>query len=145
MDNVLTGLIWEICFAYLDDIIVLAKTWPDLLAQLSQVFQWIREVGLKLQPKKFTLGHLEVAFLGHLVFNEGIKLILKLLSAIREIPPQKGAKDMRSYLGLVSYHRWFISGFAKLVAPLHALLHKNVIWHWTSTFKTAFETLKENC
>ena len=68
MNSVLAGLPWNSCLVYLDDIIVKGRTFPDHLDNLSQVFQRIREAGLKLQPSKCAL----CSFLGHIVSPNGI-------------------------------------------------------------------------
>ena len=39
MDRVLSGLHWETCLFYLDDIIVFSSTWEEHLARLQQVFE----------------------------------------------------------------------------------------------------------
>ena len=39
MDRVLSGLHWETCLFYLDDIIVFSSTWAWHLARLRQVFE----------------------------------------------------------------------------------------------------------
>ena len=38
MDNVLSGLSWEVCLYYLDDIIVFSKGWQEHLERLRMVF-----------------------------------------------------------------------------------------------------------
>ena len=38
MDRILSGLHWETCLFYLDDIIVFSSTWEEHLARLRQVF-----------------------------------------------------------------------------------------------------------
>ena len=72
MNSVLAGLPWNSCLVYLDDIIVTGRTFPNHLDNLSQVFQRIREAGLKLQPSKCALCKSEVSFLGHVVSPNGI-------------------------------------------------------------------------
>ena len=42
MDRVLSGLHWETCLFYLDDIIVFSSTWEEHLARLRQVFERLR-------------------------------------------------------------------------------------------------------
>ena len=39
MDLLLVGIQWNSCLVYLDDIIVLGKTFEDHLKHLAQVFQ----------------------------------------------------------------------------------------------------------
>ena len=71
METVLAGLQWDICLIYLDDIIVFAKTFEDMLQNLSSVFDRLISAGLKLKPRKCTLFAPEVEFLGHVVSKEG--------------------------------------------------------------------------
>ena len=48
MDCVLSGLHWETCLFYLDDIIVFSSTWEEHLPCLWQVFERLRHTSLKL-------------------------------------------------------------------------------------------------
>jgi len=48
-----------------------------------------------------------------------------------------------SFLGLCTYHRRFISGFADLVKPLTRLTEDKRTFEWSADIKTAFQTLKE--
>ena len=72
MERVLSGLPWEVCLLYLDDIIVHAKTFKAELERLRSVFTRLREAGLKLSPKKCHLFKKRVVFLGHVVSEEGM-------------------------------------------------------------------------
>jgi len=51
--------------------------------------------------------------------------------------------EVRSFIGLCSYYRRFIPGFADVAAPLHALQRKNVPFVWTDECEVAFNHLKE--
>lgn len=51
--------------------------------------------------------------------------------------------QVRQFLGLASYYRRFVSGFAKTASPLHALLKKNAQFNWTTDCEEAFIGLKE--
>ena len=63
MDNVLSGLSWEVCLYYLDDIIVFSKGWQEHLERLRMVFTRLREANLRLGPHKCTLAKSSVTFL----------------------------------------------------------------------------------
>ena len=67
MDNVLSGLSWEVCLYYLDDTIVFSRDWEEHLHCLRMVFLRLREANLHLGHKKCTLARTSVTFLGHLV------------------------------------------------------------------------------
>ena len=50
--------------------------------------------------------------------------------------------QVRSFLGLVGYHRRFIQGFSKIAAPLNRLLEKNHSFQWNDESTQAFQDLK---
>jgi uncharacterized membrane protein len=82
MEVVLSGLQWERCLVYLDDVIVFGKTLQEQLTNLTTVFTRFREANLKLKPKKCALFEDEVAYLGHIVSEHGIKCDPEKLIAI---------------------------------------------------------------
>ena len=51
MDLVLSGLQWSSCLVYLDDIIVVGRSFHKHLQNLENVFQHLRNAGLKLKPR----------------------------------------------------------------------------------------------
>jgi hypothetical protein len=67
MQLVLRGLTWTQVLVYLDDIIVLGKSFENGLRNLRNVLYRFREFNLKLKPKKCELFKDEVEFLGKLV------------------------------------------------------------------------------
>lgn len=46
-------------------------------------------------------------------------------------PVPKTQKQVRSFLGMANYYRRFIHNFAKIAAPLNALLSKDKKMEWT--------------
>ena len=72
MKLILAGLQWSHCLVYLDDFIILGKTFHNHLSHLEIVFQWLRQAGLKIKPQKCALMKRKVSFLGHIVSKAGI-------------------------------------------------------------------------
>ena len=72
MERVLKGLHWKTCLVYLDDIIVMGRTFDKHLKNLGEVLQRITMAGLKLSGKKCALFQRQVKYLGHLVTANGI-------------------------------------------------------------------------
>jgi hypothetical protein len=56
METVLSGLNWEICLIYLDNVIVISKTFEGMMGNLSQIFERLQSTGLKLKAKKCSLA-----------------------------------------------------------------------------------------
>jgi hypothetical protein len=50
METVLAGLARDSCMVYLDDILVIGKTFDSHLQNLRQVFVRLRGAGLRLKP-----------------------------------------------------------------------------------------------
>ena len=142
MDRVLSGLHWETCLFYLDDIIVFSSTWEEHLARLRQVFERLRHADLKLGAEKCAFAAKEVSYLGHRVTEEGLLPDSALLAAIREIPPPKTATEVPSFLGLAGYYRRYVKNFAAIAGPLHALTRKDTVFHWSADCQSAFDCLK---
>jgi len=63
----MSGLAFEVCLVYLDDIIVFSSTIDEHFRLQSAVLTRLRDTGLKLNPSKCRLLQKHVAFLGHFV------------------------------------------------------------------------------
>ena len=142
MDCVLSGLHWEVCLFYLDDIIVFSSTWDEHLARLRQVLERLRHGNLKLGAEKCAFAAKEVSYLEHWVTEEGLLPDSALLVAIREIPPSKTATEVRSFLGLAGYYQKYVKNFAAITGQLHALTRKEAVFHWSADCQDAFNRLK---
>ena len=143
MEAVLAGLQWEICLAYLDDVIVFSKTFQGHLENLRLVFDRMREAGLKMKPKKCKFCLREVACLGHIVSDQGVKTDPAKVADVREWPTPRNQEDVRKFMGLASYYRRFIKNFAQIAAPLNNLLQKQVPFMWKASQENAFKELKQ--
>lgn len=142
MNTCLSGLQGSRCFVYLDDIVVHS---PDLISHiqnLSSVFDRLRSFNLKIQPDKCEFLRKEVAYLGHIITNDGVKPNPEKIKAVTDFPTPKSPKDIKSFLGLVSYYRRFIPDFSKLAKPLTSLLKKEVAFNWRNEQQLSFELLK---
>lgn len=51
MESVLAGLARESCTVYIDDVLVMGKTFEEHLGNLQKVFERLRLAGLKLKPE----------------------------------------------------------------------------------------------
>ena len=143
MQAVLSGLEWRSCFAYLDDILIASRTFDDHLRHLREVFGRLREAGLRLKPKKCLLLRDEVPYLGHVISTQGIRPDPSKTEKVKLFPTPSDVTTLRQFVGLASYYRRFVPGFAKIAAPLHALTKKDVPFEWTQECEAAFCKLKE--
>ena len=143
MEAVLAGLIPETCLPYIDDVLVMAKTFDSHLERLRVVFLQFRNSGLKLKAKKCHLAQSMVRYLGYIVSEKGISADPSKVAAVREFPIPENLQSLRSFLGLASYYRRFIPCFSSVAHPLYALTKKDAPFIWTSSCEEAFMQLKQ--
>ena len=143
MEVVLNGLARHGCMVYLDDVLVVGRTFGEYNDNLAKVFQRLRSAGLTLKPKKCKFAQLEVCYLGHVVSAGGVRTDPAKLQAIVEFPVPTNVKALRSFLGLASYYRRFIPQFSRIAGPLHALTKKNSEFTWTAVSQETFEKLRK--
>ena len=142
MDVVLAGLKWGDCLVYLDDVIVFGSSLDEMIVRLSSVFERFITYGLTLKASKCIFGADRVLFLGHTIDREGIKLDPAKVSAITEFSRPNKLRELRSFLGLCSYYRKFVSHFSTIVKPLTILTKKDQKFVWGSDQERAFELIK---
>jgi hypothetical protein len=142
METVLRGLTHISCLVYLDDIIVIGRTFHEPLTNLRKVFQWFREDRINLTAEKCQLFQKVVRYLGHIVSPKGIHNDPEKLKAVREWPTPKNEHEVRRFLRLCTYYSRFISGFANIAKQLTKLTEPKQSFQWSPEAVNAFQTLK---
>ncbi|XP_076047329.1 uncharacterized protein LOC143028852 [Oratosquilla oratoria] len=122
--------------------LVFGDTFEEELATLTEVFARMRKAGLKLNPKKCTLFKSEIPFLGHVFGREVVRTDPLKVTAVEGWPVPQNVSELRSFLGLCTYYRRFVAGFATIAAPLHHLTRKGAAFEWTEGYQHAFVALK---
>lgn len=143
MERVLKDIPRSQCVVYLDDLLVHAKDFDTALMNLREVLLAIRRAGLRLNPAKCNLLAKETTFLGHVVNGKGVATDPAKVAAVAEWPQPTNAKELQSFLGLASYYRRFVRGFATVAAPLHRLTNQGCRFEWDEACSAAFHQLKE--
>ena len=140
MDAALDGLAWETCMPYLDDVGVWStgvghtsdererSSFEQMLSRLEAVFERLKWAGLSMKASKCILFATSAEYLGHVISRTGLKMDPKKIAAVGDIDPTSisSVDKVRSFLGLCSYYRRFISGFSKIAACLHDLTKEGV-------------------
>ena len=104
MDLILSGLKYEICLVYLDDIIVFGRTWKEHCDNLRIVLQRLRSAGIYLKPKKCQFGKRSITFLGHTVSADGVSTTSEKIKAVTEFKRPEKIDDIGAFLGLVNFY-----------------------------------------
>ena len=111
--------------AYIDDVLAHSKTHEEHLETLKLLFLRFRQFNMKIQPAKSIFGAKELQYLGYKLSEKGVGPGTEKLKAIKEFPCPTSVKKIREFVGLASYFRFLIPGFAKNAALLTKLLKKD--------------------
>lgn len=133
---------YDTALAYMDDILVPSKTFEQGLERLRTIFEKLRNSGLTLKPQKCYFFKVEVEYLGFEVSGAGIKPGTRKVEAVSNFPTPKDVHNVRQIVGLASFFRRFIKGFAQIARPLTKLLKKNSVWEWGTEQESAFNEIK---
>ncbi|GFU10387.1 retrovirus-related Pol polyprotein from transposon 17.6 [Trichonephila clavipes] len=71
IETVLVGLSYVACLVYLDDIIIVERSFEEHLKNIRRVLQKLKEANLALSPSKRHLFRREVTYHGHIISAEG--------------------------------------------------------------------------
>jgi hypothetical protein len=132
---------------YLDDIIIFSKTHEEHEKHLALVLEKIKNAGLKLKRKKCNFFKNELEILGYRVSKNMIRPTKDRIQDVHNFPAPTTIKELRSFMGLMSYCRDFIKDLAAAAKPLSDLLKgspsPNQKLELNETQRNAFNRLKE--
>eukprot|EP00731_Ephydatia_muelleri_P038117 Em0659g1a len=142
MNLVLSGIQWERCLVYIDDIVIMGKTFERHLQNLKLVLERLRRAGLKLKPSKCSLFQDKVVYLGHVVTRDGIHTDPEKVNAVSKWPVPTSGRDVQQFLGLVGYYRNYIQSFATIAKPLYQLTERGREFDWSKECSISFQELR---
>ena len=143
MDLVLSGIRWEHCLVYIDDIVIMGKTFKNHLQNLRVVLEKLRGAGLRLKPAMCSLFREKVSFLGHVITRQGISTDPDKIDIVKKWSVPTSAREVQQFLGLVGYYRRYIQDFSMIATPLYRLTERGRAFEWTSECDAAFQELKQ--
>lgn len=142
MNSVLAHMIGAGVEVYVDDIVVHASSFEQLIERLESTFQALTDANLTLNAKKCKLFTSEINLLGHCVSGKTVTPLDDKVKVIHSWPVPKRVKELKSFLGTTSYYRKFVKDYGKIAAPLCQLTAKKAVWTWGDREQRSFDLLK---
>ncbi len=143
IEIVLSGLTYDTCLCYFDDIIIPSNSIQQQCERLNAVLSRFRQHNLRVKASKCQFGAAKVLFLGHIVSGQGVHTDPKKIQAVSDLKEPINVEQVRSFLGLAGYYRRFIPNFAAVSAPLVHLTKKSCKFVWSDKQQHAFSLLKK--
>ncbi|GKB33489.1 reverse transcriptase domain-containing protein [Tanacetum coccineum] len=132
---------------YVDELVIKSHTEAELLRDIEETFRTLRQINMKLNPKKYTFGAVEGMFLGYMIGPKGIKPCPEKIEAVLQLPSPRTVKEVQSLNGKLTGLNRFLSKSAEKSLSLFKTLKKCVKksdFRWTPEAEKAFEQLKRH-
>uniref|UniRef100_A0AAG5DQN0 RNA-directed DNA polymerase n=1 Tax=Anopheles atroparvus TaxID=41427 RepID=A0AAG5DQN0_ANOAO len=113
------------------------------LKTLKELLKIASESGIQFNWQKSEFLKSEVEYLGYTISNGTYRISPRKIRAVQYFPQPKNAKELQRFLGLTSYFRKFIAGYAMIAKPLTNLLRKGEVYEFGQTQQRSFGQLKE--
>jgi len=145
LDIILSGVKWQSCMVYLDDVIVYSKTPEAHVQRLDEVLGLLRAAGVTLKLLKCRFFRTTVENLVHEITLGRFGVLQAHSKALREAAFPTTRTQVRSFIGMCHVFRRFVSNFAWIATPLTDLMGSTApvtVPPWTAVQLFAFEELK---
>ena len=131
---------------FFDDILVHSVSWSNHLHHVRNVLDRLKSHGLTARPSKILAGFQSLEFLGHVVGSGVLPPDESKTKTILQVSTPTTKKQVRSLLGLLSFYRRYIPGFASEAAPLVYLIKEGGrscrSIHWTPDCASAQQEIQ---
>ena len=142
MNDIFRPYLDKFVLVYLDDILIYSKNLETHKEHLRIVLTALRQHKLYAKKSKCAFALPSIEFLGYIVSKDGISGNPSKVQAVLDVPAPKNVSELRSFLGMATFYRRLIKGFAHIAYPLTQLLKSSSTWVWKAAEQTAFEQLK---
>ena len=114
----------------MDDVIVYSSSADEHARKLENILQKFDRANLQLHPGKCVFAQLQVQYLGYVPLQNGINPSPEKVKAVKQYPAPKNEKEVRSFLGLISFYQKLIPNFAGIAKPMSVLTGKGQEFIW---------------
>ncbi|GJV65900.1 reverse transcriptase domain-containing protein [Tanacetum coccineum] len=131
---------------YVDDLVIKSRTEDEIVRDMKEMFQTLREINMKLNPKKYTFGIEEGMFLRYKVSTRGLKVCPDKVDVVLSLPSPKCLKDEQKLNGKLASLNWFLAKSAEKSLPFFKTLKKCTRkrdFYWTTKVEEAFKQMKQ--
>ncbi|GKF85496.1 reverse transcriptase domain-containing protein [Tanacetum coccineum] len=118
----------------------------EIVRDIKETFKTLREINMKLNPKKCTFGVEEGMFLGYKVNSKGLKVCPDKVDAVLSLLSLKCLNDVQKLNEKLASLNRFLAKSAEKSLPFFKTLKKctkKSDFHWTTEAEEAFKQMKQ--
>ncbi|GJX66586.1 reverse transcriptase domain-containing protein [Tanacetum coccineum] len=127
---------------YVDDLVIKSRTEDEIVRDIEETFKTLREINIKLNPKKCTFGVEEGMFLGYRVNTKGLEVCPDKVDAVLSLPSPKCLKDVQKLNEKLARLNRFLAKSLSFFKTLKKCTKKSD-FHWTAEAEEAFKHMKQ--
>ena len=102
MHNLLGYGRWDYVMVYLDDTLILSRTFDEHKHHLNEILSILHLANLQINPDKCSIAVPEIDFLSHTINEHVIKPNGDKIKPIIDLPPPKTLKEANEFLGEIN-------------------------------------------
>ena len=142
MNQTFADMLDQSVLCFLDDILIFSRTEEEHVRHVREVLTRLRDQELYVKMSKCAFMQREVAFLGHRIGADGLRVAPDKIGAVQQWPQPKNVSEVRSFLGLANFYRRFVRDYSRIAMPLTELTKDTAQWQWGTEQQRAFDALK---
>lgn len=118
MNDIFRPYLQRFVLVFFDDILVYRLDLKTHLHHLEAVLQILQQHQFYANEQKCSFRNSKVSYLGHVISGEGVYANADKVAAMVKWPHPKNVIELRGFLGLTGYYRWFVNGYGKIARSL---------------------------
>jgi hypothetical protein len=126
---------------YIDDIGIFSDSWTEHINHLQLILQRLQDNGFTINPLKCEWAVQETDWLGYWLTPHGLKPWSKKIKAIIAMQRPQNMKQLRSFIGAVTYYRDMWPQRSHILDPLTSLT-SSPTFIWEEAQQQAFDRMK---
>ena len=135
----------KFCIGIMDDLIIFSKSTESHFEHLETILHALEQNGLKISPSKAKLFRSKVVYMGHEILinkqQQGIRALRDRTEAIRKLPLPRTKRQLKGFIGKVSYLSMYLPKLQILLQPLHKIASKKAEFIWTEDHQRAYDSI----
>ena len=127
---ILSGVRWQTCLIYLDDVILLSKDAETHLRHVDEVLGPLGRTGVTLKLRKCSFFQPKVDYLGHVITPGKLSVAVDNSRAFAKAVFPRTVTQLRSFLGAGNVLGRFVQKYSDIARPLNSMLRKDAEPDW---------------
>ena len=107
---------------YVDDVMIATPTLEDHIEKLVEVFNCMKQAGLKCKPSNCEILRDSIKYLDRLVDKHGVRPDPEAVEAVLTWKAPKTDTQLMSFLGFANFYRELIKEYANKIYPMQQLM-----------------------